>query len=252
MILHIYKITNLINKKIYIGRTIAKNPIRRWYEHKRNFLKYKNVILYKSMSKYGINNFKFEVIKTINVDSPKEIPSIESSFIKQNNSMIPNGYNMEFLSSYYLRDETTRKSISKKHQGKSKNKNKSSNFIGVSLAKNKRYNCEITKDRKRFFKSFNSEKKAAIAYDKMAYYLFGEDALLNFPYRKNKYLISKIKDFFNFFINKKSIEEKYINYCRGKFIARHKTNRHYIYIGSFNTKKEAMQAKKTFLKNYEN
>jgi hypothetical protein len=29
--MHIYKITNLINQKVYIGQTVQKNPMMRWY-----------------------------------------------------------------------------------------------------------------------------------------------------------------------------------------------------------------------------
>ena len=31
--MHIYKITNRINGKVYIGQTVQKNPKMRWYDH---------------------------------------------------------------------------------------------------------------------------------------------------------------------------------------------------------------------------
>ena len=75
---YIYKITNKINKKIYVGQT-KKYPQTRWNEHKRNSANplHRNYEypLYKAFRKYGIENFSFEIIEEcefINLDS-KEI-----------------------------------------------------------------------------------------------------------------------------------------------------------------------------------
>ena len=66
----IYKITNLINNKIYIGQSIDCQ--RRWAEHKRagqinpNSVKNKrdyNLPIHCAIRKYGIKNFQFEVIE---------------------------------------------------------------------------------------------------------------------------------------------------------------------------------------------
>lgn len=56
----IYKITNLVNKKVYIGLTTCSLDYR-WSRHiteSKNVLNTKH--LYKSMRKYGINNFIIE------------------------------------------------------------------------------------------------------------------------------------------------------------------------------------------------
>lgn len=73
----IYKITNLINNKVYIGKT--NNSERRWKDHQRlAFLvdnKEYNKILYQAIRKYGLNNFKFEIIEEIldyNISSERE------------------------------------------------------------------------------------------------------------------------------------------------------------------------------------
>jgi group I intron endonuclease len=57
----IYKITNLINKKDYICK--SKNIKNRWYNHIYNANKKYKFNLYFAMNNYGINNFKFEIIK---------------------------------------------------------------------------------------------------------------------------------------------------------------------------------------------
>jgi len=57
-IAYLYKITNLLNSKVYIG--VSKNPKRRFKAHQSNSsgcLKLKNAI-----RNYGIDNFKMEVI----------------------------------------------------------------------------------------------------------------------------------------------------------------------------------------------
>lgn len=59
---YLYKITNLVNGKMYIG--ITNNPTRRWHQHLNYKKRIKNSvnILYSAMDKHGIDNFKFEVI----------------------------------------------------------------------------------------------------------------------------------------------------------------------------------------------
>lgn len=61
---YIYKITNIKNDKIYIGKT--NNTIKkRFQEHCQDSkgLHYENRPLYKAMNKYGIENFKIEQIE---------------------------------------------------------------------------------------------------------------------------------------------------------------------------------------------
>lgn len=57
----IYRITNNINRKIYIGQT--NNPNLRWSQHKSN-AKYNRgqQIITRALTKYGVENFEFEVI----------------------------------------------------------------------------------------------------------------------------------------------------------------------------------------------
>lgn len=59
----IYKIMNLINNKFYIGSAVSL--LSRYHTHKNSFVKNKhnNKHLQSSVNKYGIENFKFEVIE---------------------------------------------------------------------------------------------------------------------------------------------------------------------------------------------
>ena len=59
----IYKITNIINQKIYIGQT--KNFERRKREHYNQGYNRVNKVLYSAMEKYGNNNFIMEKIEEV-------------------------------------------------------------------------------------------------------------------------------------------------------------------------------------------
>jgi group I intron endonuclease len=88
---HIYKITNKINGKIYIGETKEKNPIKRWYGHLHAIRRGKGCpLLRAAFQKHGEENFTFEVIQECSKD---ERFIIEEQKIKEYNSMVPNGYN---------------------------------------------------------------------------------------------------------------------------------------------------------------
>ena len=68
---YIYKITNTINDKAYIGKT--ENTIEhRWKEHCKNCNKprYEKRPLYDAMNKYGIDKFQIELIEE--TDNPEE------------------------------------------------------------------------------------------------------------------------------------------------------------------------------------
>lgn len=64
---YIYKITNDINNKIYIGKT-TETINERWKEHCRDYQKTRceKRPLYDAMNKYGIEHFRIEEIETIN------------------------------------------------------------------------------------------------------------------------------------------------------------------------------------------
>lgn len=85
----IYKITNTINNKIYIGFT--NDLSRRITEHKRNHVKH-NSKLYYAMRKYGFELFEFAVVFQ-SLDSAYCKDEMEQYFIIEYNSF-NDGYNM--------------------------------------------------------------------------------------------------------------------------------------------------------------
>ena len=60
----IYKITNLINNKVYIGQSTSSAPQRWLYHYKHYQYGEAKYPLYQDMRKYGIENFTFQVIET--------------------------------------------------------------------------------------------------------------------------------------------------------------------------------------------
>lgn len=70
----IYKITNLINNRCYIGQ--SRNIQKRWTDHKNTAFNSNkdgyDYPLYKSIRKYGLENFLFEVIEECSISSLNE------------------------------------------------------------------------------------------------------------------------------------------------------------------------------------
>lgn len=90
----IYKFVNKINGKCYIGQT--KRPKIRYSEH-RNY-KDKSSLLDRAIHKYSINEFDYEIITEVVMEdfesAKKEADRLEEFYIKEYNSLYPNGYNI--------------------------------------------------------------------------------------------------------------------------------------------------------------
>lgn len=85
----IYKITNKLNGKSYIGQTVQK-PILRWRAHcSRNT----DSAIHLAINKYGKENFTFDVICSAN--SIEDLNALEIDFIRNLNTFAPNGYNLD-------------------------------------------------------------------------------------------------------------------------------------------------------------
>jgi len=85
----VYCLTNKINGKKYIGKTIDYE--KRMGEHKRDFRKY-NRLISRAINKYGWENFDKEVIECVNVAD--DLCELEKKYIKEHNTLHPNGYNL--------------------------------------------------------------------------------------------------------------------------------------------------------------
>lgn len=83
--MYLYKITNNINNKIYIG--ITNNYKKRWANHGLE-----DTVISKAIKKYGKNNFTFEVL--LDNIPIEQIDEYEIKYIQKYNSLVPNGYNV--------------------------------------------------------------------------------------------------------------------------------------------------------------
>lgn len=90
----IYKATNQITNKSYIGFSSDWQSRRR--EHKFNALSNdnKNYAFYNSIRKYGFGVFVWEIIYQ-SKDKIHTLEEMENHFIVEYNTMYPNGYNMK-------------------------------------------------------------------------------------------------------------------------------------------------------------
>lgn len=109
----VYKITNLINQKSYIGSSTRVE--KRWQQHKndafnQNNEKY-NYPLYQAFRKYGLENFSFKILKD-DFTSIEEMQNYEYKMIISHNTLSPNGYNQTLATnSNTIASENTQKHI---------------------------------------------------------------------------------------------------------------------------------------------
>ena len=126
----LYKITNLLNNKHYIGVT-NRNPEERFAEHKKPSSK---SFIGKAIQSDGIENFSFEVLLT-NIEDNK-ISSLECEYIKKYNSLLPNGYNADSGGvAYHRHSDSIKQIISEKGMG-----NKNSKYVADVLMYDKQGN----------------------------------------------------------------------------------------------------------------
>lgn len=116
----IYKITNRINDKIYIGQTV-----RTLHDRIHDYIKDTKYIkteqarpIIRAMQKYGINNFKFEIIED-DIKDRNLLDIEEMNYISKFNSQNPlKGYNIENGgNSEGKHTKSTREKISKAQRG---------------------------------------------------------------------------------------------------------------------------------------
>lgn len=83
----IYRITNKLNNKCYVGQSV--NIKKRW-QYYRHGSKDNTPILF-AIRKYGVDNFSFEIIEECTIEI---INDREKYWIEKLNSISPFGYNL--------------------------------------------------------------------------------------------------------------------------------------------------------------
>lgn len=202
----IYKITNLVNGKCYIGQTIS--AINHRFNQHIYKSKEKNIerIISKAIRKYGKENFKIEEISV--AYTQEQLNFAEEFYIKSFNTISPNGYNLMSISEGYGRhsEETKQKMrilankseriLKRREEGKKRRgkaiKNSISKYCGVSFFKGKWVANHSFNNKTKHIGTFLTEEDAGKARDIYEINIFGKDSILNFPELIDKYLNNKI------------------------------------------------------------
>lgn len=92
--LYVYKVTNRVNGKVYVGQTSRRHPEQRWREHLKEARKgRRRYPLYLAIRKYGADNFSFRVLAEY--DGIDECNQGERDYVKQFRSTVhEHGYNI--------------------------------------------------------------------------------------------------------------------------------------------------------------
>lgn len=194
----IYKITNLINNKVYIGQTKQKFD-KRIYQHKYSMKKHRTYLA-KAFRKYGFENFLFEILEKCQKDI---LDQKEEYYIAVYNSSDENfGYNLIFYKNkkaYYnkhlkqkfkkinnsRKKRLIQKQVGKRSLGKKLSKNKK--YVGVNKYGNV-WSCQFGSHKVLYF---DKEEDAAKMYD-IKYIKRTNKIPPNFPQFYQDYIDKKI------------------------------------------------------------
>lgn len=149
----IYKITNIVNGKLYIGQT-TKTLDERIKNHHNAFVSGKDTHLYRSMRKYGWDKFQFSVI--VYASSQDVLNELEEFYIRKYDT-VRNGYNMAYGGTVNVMYS---ESVAKKHDAKMRTKSvreKISKSMKLSYAKRGGASAEhrkhLSDNKKKFYAS---------------------------------------------------------------------------------------------------
>jgi len=135
----IFKTINRINGIIYIGQTAN---VEIWKKEK---YKGSGKIIKEAFKKYGFNNFSSELI--CYASSQTELDDLETFYIKEFNSLVPNGYNISLGGKGVgQHSKETREKISIANKGKIRSKDAK---LKISIANKGRKTSEETKEKLR-------------------------------------------------------------------------------------------------------
>lgn len=119
----IYKITNITTKKIYIGQAVShilnhkryrpygyqgrfRSHVSEAFSSKKNQSHYLN----NSIRKYGVDDFEVELIEYCTLEDANDR---EIHYIKEFNSLYPNGYNLKNGGTVFTHSDESKKRVSK-------------------------------------------------------------------------------------------------------------------------------------------
>jgi group I intron endonuclease len=110
----IYKITNRINGKIYIGQTIQL-LWKRWSRHREQSRTH-NHLFARALKKYGYENFSLVTLGRY--ENMSDLNNAEIYYISYYNCITPNGYNIDVGGKNVIRNIETIKKVAAANRGK--------------------------------------------------------------------------------------------------------------------------------------
>ena len=167
----IYKATNKINGKIYIGYTnnYSKRKRDHKYEAVNNNYKYN---FHHAIRKYGWNNFDWEVICQ-SLDGEYLLKEMEPYFIKYYDSFGKNGYNMTLGGGSCVMTEETKLKISNSKRGikqsEETKKKKSLSLIGRTYSNETLEKMSKSAKNRNYIHTHSNETKKLISKNTKLY-----------------------------------------------------------------------------------
>jgi group I intron endonuclease len=108
---YVYLVTNTINGKRYVGQSKCDDIQTRWASHRKMLKDSIGRYLLAAYHKYGINNFKFQIICICFDECCDEL---EEQYIKKFNTLVPGGYNLKTGGKSSRHSEETKQLIAKR------------------------------------------------------------------------------------------------------------------------------------------
>ncbi|MGV0982807.1 MAG: GIY-YIG nuclease family protein [Polynucleobacter sp.] len=112
----IYKATNTVNGKAYIGQTIHSLAWRKM-RHNDQVTRGDQTPLHRALRKYGKHSFKWEYLVD-NIEDRDQLDKLEAEYIFWHDTMSPRGYNLQTGGKGCRHSEETIKKMKESHKGK--------------------------------------------------------------------------------------------------------------------------------------
>ena len=138
----IYKLTNKVNNKVYIGQTRSSIK-KRFSQHCETRNK---TAIGLAIKKYGVDNFEYAVLYE-NIETLEELNKKEIEYINLYNSISPNGYNIESGGKVIFANAESKAKISKALKGRKITWSKKISESVKNLWENEEYRNTQTKQR---------------------------------------------------------------------------------------------------------